>query len=110
MNESSLLYVLLAPVGQLTGNGQLRETVSERRNRLGEDVPFWYLSAELVKKFQLSDSVFEAVVSDDSTVIDWVRLRFGGEISTSSLDINELRQYAMELPPPPEFKDISVLN
>ena len=38
MAEQNALYVLLAPVGQLTGNGQLRETVKERRNRKGKDV------------------------------------------------------------------------
>ena len=40
MSEPQALYALLAPSGQLTGNGQLRETVSERRNRKGNDVAF----------------------------------------------------------------------
>ncbi|ABX08852.1 Hypothetical protein P9211_09211 [Prochlorococcus marinus str. MIT 9211] len=110
MDEIRDLYALLAPIGQLTGNGQLRETVSERRNRKGEDVAFWYLSPELVKKFKLSESTQEAVIADDPTAIDWVRLRFGGEVKTIKLDINQLRQNAMELPPGPTVRDISVFN
>ena len=50
MSETQALYVLLAPTGQLTGNGQLRETIRERRKRNGDDVAFWYLSPELVQK------------------------------------------------------------
>ncbi len=108
MNEMQDLYVLLAPAGQLTGNGQLRETISERRNRKGEDVKFWYLPTRLVKEFSISDLSMEAVVADDPTAIDWVRLRFGGELKTKRLNITHLRELAMELPPEPTFKDISV--
>ena len=39
MSEPKALYVLLAPLGQLSANGQLRETVQERRKKQGEDVP-----------------------------------------------------------------------
>ncbi len=108
MSEPKALYVLLAPVGQLTGNGQLRETLSERRNRKGEDVPFWYLSSELVEKFALPGKEVEAVVAEDLTAINWLKLRFGGERITFPFDIDQLRQYATELPPPPNFRDISV--
>ncbi len=107
MSESTALYVLLAPVGQLAGNGQLRETVRERRNRKGDDVKFWYLSPELVRKFQLSKSDCEAVVSDEATAINWVKLRFGGEIVNAEIDISELRVQASELPPAPSVRDIS---
>ena len=110
MDESKDLYALLAPVGQLAGNGQLRETLLERRNRKGQDVAFWYLSSELVRKFNLSLSVCETVVADDSTAIDWLRLRFGGEVKIINLDENLLRVQAMELPPPPNEKDISFSN
>ena len=54
MSELKAVYALVAPLGQLSGNGQLRETVKERRNRLGDDVAFWYLSPPLVEKFNLS--------------------------------------------------------
>ena len=110
MSEQLTFYVLLAPAGQLTGNGQLRETISERRNRKGADVAFWYLSPDLVKLFEISDTSFEAVVADEITAINWVKLRFGGKVQKMELDILKLRQNAMELPPPPFVKDISVHN
>ncbi len=107
MSEPTALHVLLAPVGQLAGNGQLRETVSERRNRKGEDVRFWYLSPELVRRFDLSPSDCEAVVADELTAINWLRLRFGGETMMADLDIAQLQEYASELPPAPSVRDIS---
>ena len=107
MSEHKALYVLLAPVGQLSGNGQLRETVKERRNRRGSSVPFWYLSPDLVKKFDLSGSGMEAVVAEDLTAINWLKLRFGGESCTVQIDLEELREHATALPPPPTFRDIS---
>ena len=79
MSEIKELYVLLAAAGQLSGNGQLRETVKERRSRNGQDVPFWYLSPELVQKFNLPGNAVEAVVAEDETAINWLQLRFGGE-------------------------------
>ena len=106
MSEPSALHVLLAPVGQLSGNGQLRETVKERRKRDGEQVPFWYLSPELVKEFDLSASEMEAVVAQEVTAINWLKLRFGGESSIAQIDIEKLRQSATGLPPEPIVRDI----
>ncbi len=107
MAEPNALYVLLAPAGQLSGNGQLRETVIERRRRKGEDVPFWYLSPELVEEFKLPGKGVEAVVAEDLQAINWLKLRFGGESCTVPLDINKLRESAMGLPPAPIIRDIS---
>ena len=107
MSEPQALYALLAPSGQLTGNGQLRETVSERRNRKGNDVAFWYLSPKLVEKFDLSKEGFEAVIAEDSTAINWLKLRFGGESRIVHIDIEKLREFATDLPPSPVVKDIS---
>ena len=107
MSEIKELYVLLAAAGQLSGNGQLRETIKERRNRRGDDVPIWYLSPELVQKFELSEMGFEAVVAQDLTAINWLRLRFGGETSRVELDIQQLREHATILPPEPINRDIS---
>ncbi len=108
MTELKALYVLLAPAGQLTGNGQLRETIKERRSRKGQDVPFWYLSPELVVKFDLSSSGFEAVVAEEPTAIQWLKMRFGGESRTAKLDVDQLRLQANELPPIPTIRDISI--
>jgi len=107
MSEPAALFVLLAPLGQLSGNGQLRETVKERRNRLGQDVSFWYLSPELVNQFNLSDKSLEGVVSSDLTAINWLKLRFGGDSITFPFDLDKLRELATELPSPPPFRDIS---
>ncbi len=106
MSEPSALHVLLAPVGQLSGNGQLRETVQERRKRDGDQVPFWYLSPELVKEFDLPGSDMEAVVAEELTAINWLKLRFGGESCTAQIDMDKLRKYATGLPPEPMFRDI----
>ena len=107
MSELQALYVVLAPVGQLSGNGQLRETVQERRNRQGEDVCFWYLSPQLVEKFNLGAKGCEGVVAADLTAINWLKLRFGGESSCVQIDLEQLREHATALPPPPQFRDIS---
>ena len=107
MSEPKALYVLLAPAGQLSGNGQLRETINERRSRKGVDVPFWYLSPELVQKFDLPGEGVEAVVAEEATAINWLKLRFGGNSCTAELDIEQLKECASDLPPGPKIRDIS---
>ncbi len=108
MSEVRSFHVLLAPLGQLSGNGQLRETVQERRKRKGDNVPFWYLSPELVRKFNLPGSGLEGVVAEEITAINWLKLRFGGESITAELDLEQLREFASGLPPGPVFRDISI--
>ena len=107
MTELKEVYVLLAPVGQLSANGQLRETVQERRKKKGDHASFWYLSPELVRKFDLSVSNFEGVVAEDLTAINWLKLRLGGQKTSVKLDLDQLRQEANALPPAPNFRDIS---
>ncbi len=107
MKEKTTFYVLTAPVGQLCGNGQLRETIRERRNRKGEDVPFWYLSEELLSKFEIPGNNLEAVVAEEKTAINWLQLRFGGEILTHNFDRERLKNEAYDLPPAANTKDIS---
>ena len=107
MSELKTVYALVAPLGQLSANGQLRETVAERRNRLGDDVAFWYLSPPLVEKFHLSGSGMEGVVAADLTAINWLKLRFGGESFQVNIDVEELSEQATDLPPGPSFRDIS---
>ena len=110
MPEPKALYALLAPLGQLSGNGQLRETVSERRKRKGENIPFWYLSPDLVRRFDLPGTNVEAVITDEITAINWLKLRFGGNIINVQLDIEQLRQFASDLPPGPVDRDLSIWN
>ena len=107
MNEQTPLYVLIAPAGQLCGHGQLRETISERRNRKGDDVAFWYLPPDLVNQFNIQGSNVEAVVAEEQTSINWLQLRFGGEVSKMNFDLDKLRKEASGLPPSAISKDIS---
>ena len=111
MSETKALKVLLAPVGQLQGNGQLRESFHERRDRKGADYPMWFLNPSLVSKFNITEKEgYEAVVAEDSTTIAWLKLRFGGEKLTKTFNINELWEHASLPPEPPEIKDISTQN
>ena len=108
MSETTSFHVLLAPVGQLSGNGQLRETVKERRKRKGESVQFWYLSPALVRQFKLPGTDVEGVVANELTAINWLKLRFGGQSLIAKLDLAELREHATDLPPAPVVRDIGV--
>ncbi len=111
MSEPKALNGLLAPAGQLSGHGQLRESFHERRSRMGNDYPMWYLTPELVNKFQISPKEdHEAVIAEDPSTITWLKLRFGGEKFTISLDINELWEHASLPPEPPFRKEIGQKN
>ena len=108
MSETKTLNVLLAPEGQLQGNGQLRESFHERRDRKGKDYPMWFLNSSLVSKFNITEKDgYEAVVAEDATTIAWLRLRFGGEKLSIELNIDELWEHASLPPDPPERRDIS---
>ena len=110
MSEQEALSVLLAPAGQLCGNGQLRESINERRARRGSDYPMWYLTPELVQKFNLHENPnFEAVVAEDPSAIAWLKLRFGGERKTAKIDVTQLWEHA-GLPPEPDLRRDIGLN
>tara|TARA_Y100001968_G_C18987660_1_gene539918 strand:+ start:136 stop:486 length:351 start_codon:yes stop_codon:yes gene_type:complete len=109
MSGPKSVYVLITPLGQLSGDGQLLESFRERRDRKGSDYPMWYLSPELIKEFDISNKEnYEAVVSEESLVIAWLKLRFGGERLEKRLDIMKLREVASNLPPSPERRDIAL--
>ena len=103
------LHVLLAPEGQLCGNGQLRESINERRARRGDNYPMWYLSPSLVQKFKLHENPsYEAVIAEDSSAIAWLKLRFGGERSTAIISEDLLWEFAGEPPAPDKRRDIGL--
>ena len=110
MPELPLLRVLIAPSGQLSGDGQLRESISERRDRKGQDYPLWHLPCNLVQSFKLSAEGFEAVVAQDPNVITWLQLRFGGEILTVQLELDELRKQANSLPPAAPLAELGLIK
>ncbi len=94
------LQLLLAPLGQLSGDGQLRELIAERRDHRGTGVEIWYLPpAVLVSLLPDLPTGQEGVVASDPVAITWLQLRFGGAVSTASLDPERLQAQAGGLPP-----------
>ncbi len=93
------LSLLLAPLGQLSGDGQLRELFEERRDRKGEDVELWYLPAVLVEELGVGSPLEEAVLTGDPAVITWLWLRFGGCRGVATLSPTLLHERARGLPP-----------
>ncbi len=94
------LPLLLAASGHLSGDGQLRELIAERRDRQGAQVELWYLPpAVLTALLPKLAAAQEAVVAADPAVITWLQLRFGGNVSTAVLDPQQLHNQAGGLPP-----------
>jgi hypothetical protein len=113
------LPLLLAPLGQLSGDGQLRELIEERRDRKGPDVELWYVEPALVDGLNLRQALsnppeqgrptgqpgeltaqpLEAIVAGDSAVITWLQLRFGGSTGATILSPTLLHERAGGLPP-----------
>ena len=93
------LHLLLAPCGQLSGDGQLGELIRERRSRLGGDGGILYLSPELLAAEQLASADQEAVAAQDSAVITWLQLRFGGRRQSWELPVAALPTGSLNLPP-----------
>jgi hypothetical protein len=98
--DRTVCPVLLAPLGCLSSDGQLRELIRERRERRGDAVPLWYLGGEAVAAHGLGRPDQEAVVAGDPAVITWLQLRFGGTVTSAVLSPAALRRQAMALPDP----------
>ncbi|MCP9838767.1 hypothetical protein KBY84_14790 [Cyanobium sp. N.Huapi 1H5] len=106
---------LVAPLGQLSGDGQLRELIEERRQRKGADVELWYLGEDLVEELRLAQAFrhppakdqdggcpqgpIEAIVAGDAAVVTWLELRFGGCAGSLALPTGWLQERAAALPP-----------
>ena len=107
------IHVLLTPLGELSADGQLRESFTERRARLEKKYSLWYLTPKLLSKFGLraySGLNYEAVAALDPALITWLKLRFGGNRICIKSDVNTLWKYASELPPLPIQRNIALLN
>ncbi len=104
---------LVAPLGQLSQDGQLRELIEERRQRKGADVELWYLGPDLVEELRLRHAFshppgvipagphgegVEAIVAGEESVITWLQLRFGGCAGTLAIPTNWLQERAMGVP------------
>ncbi len=109
------LSFLVAPLGQLSGDGQLRELIEERRQHKGADVELWYLGPDLVEELHLAQAFrhppakdqrpgspqgpIEAIVAGDAAVITWLQLRFGGCAGSLALPTGWLQERAAAVPP-----------
>ena len=108
MTGLNTYFVLLASSGQLSGDGQLRESFNERRDRKSKDFPLWYLSCNACEKLIFSGSGCEAVVAKDRKIITWLQLRFGGVAKTVELSTEQLNDHAIVLPPSPPLTDFEI--
>ncbi len=100
---TSDLHVLLAPAGQLSGDGQLRELIAERRDRCGVTGPIWYLAPQQVAALRLAPAATreapqEAVVTTSASVLTWLQLRFGGHATRAAFAPGWLQAEAQALP------------
>jgi hypothetical protein len=94
------LPVLLAPLGQLSADGQLRELIAERRDRHDGTGPIWYLQPDQVAALGLGQGQpEEAVVTTSAVVLTWLQLRFGGRTSAAAIPTDWLEAEAGDLPP-----------
>ena len=93
------LGLLLAPEGQLSGDGQLRELIQEQRGRKGTQAAIWFLPPALVRQLALGPAGEEAVAAADPATLTWLQLRFGGSIRPCDLRPEALTQQAAALPP-----------
>jgi hypothetical protein len=73
--------VLLPPVGQLSGDGQLRELIAELRGCQGGTARIWYLLPTRVAAMALGH---EAVVTPSSAVVIWLQLSLGRSSASST--------------------------
>ncbi len=109
VSACSVLHLLVAPRGQLSADGQLGELIRERRSRLGGDGGIFYLRPELLASQSLASQSLaaeplasadqEAVAAQDSAVITWLQLRFGGRRQSWELPIGALPEGSLDLPP-----------
>ncbi len=95
--DRGLLHVLLAPAGQLSGDGQLRELIQKRRERRGGSGPIWYLASSQVSEWGLGHGL-EAVVTANGSLLPWLQLRFGGRSRNVAIPVAWLEREARALP------------
>ena len=100
--------LLLAPLGQLSGDGQLRELIKERRGHGGGDAQLWYLPPFLLVSLGLGSRDQEGIAALEPGLITWLQLRFGGVVSAAAdLDQASLAAKAQTLPSPPPLADLA---
>jgi hypothetical protein len=106
------VQLLLAPSRQLSGDGQLRELMQERRRHLGDGSGgLWYLSPQRLIELshiglQLGSGDTEALAIREPRAAEWLQLRFGGQLHPISLSSAWLMGEALELPAPAPLANV----
>ena len=109
--QAAPLPVLLAPHGQLSADGQLRELIAERRGCHHGTGSIWYLQPDQVAALGLGQGWDEeAVVTTSAAVLTWLQLRFGGCAATVSIPTDWLEAEARALPPAARFAALNALR
>jgi hypothetical protein len=100
--RSLTLQLLVAPCGQLSGDGQLCELMQERRRHLGSaSGGLWYLPPALTDELTLpAAGPREALAIADPRAAVWLQLRFGGRLEQICLSSTWLHDKALEPPAP----------
>jgi len=94
------LQLLIAASGGLSGDGQLRELMQERRRHLhSPSGGLWYLPPGQMRKLGQPDGVEGLVIQEAGAAI-WLQLRFGGELRSIALGGAALDRQALGLPAP----------
>ena len=94
--------LLVAQLPQLSGDGQLRELMQERRRHLSSaSGGLWYVSPHVLMQLGLGGASLEAIVIADPEAVHWLQLRFGGTVRTVNLSEDRLSAEALALPPMP---------
>jgi hypothetical protein len=97
-DSSRLLRLLVAPLGQLSGDGQLRELIQERRGHAASSHGgLWYLSPALMHELGLSSGQEGLAIAEPSAAA-WLQLRFGGLLQSLSVSGAWLESHALNLP------------
>jgi len=98
-SAGQVLFALVAPVGRLSGDGQLRELMQERRDHGSLDGPgIWYVP-EVWSEAVFAAVGMEAVVVREARVATWLELRFGVASQPFQMADSWLGRHAAELPP-----------
>ena len=92
------LQVLVAASGRLSGDGQLRELMQERRRHLhSPSGGLWSLSPARMRELGHPEGL-EGLAIEDPKAATWLQLRFGGSLRPMALSAEGLDRLAQALP------------
>lgn len=113
------LQLLVAPFPELSGDGQLRELMLERRRHQGiGDAGLWYCPPNVSSMLGVvarpsgieQPGPSEAIAILDPSVAVWLQLRLGGALRPMQLSSAWLRCEAIDLPSPAPLADLALFS